>query len=69
MDPTKVQPNETEKEVLLKINKKLIDKLRSVTMGIAIAGTVNGEIEKKGKRNFQNAKYRELTPMFVLGKN
>lgn len=69
MDPTRVQPNETEKEVLLKINKKSIDKLRSVTMGIAIAGTVNGEIEKKGKRNFQNAKYRELTPMFVLGKN
>ena len=35
-------------------------------MKIAIVGTVKGEIEKKGKRTFENAKYKEVSPLLLL---
>ena len=69
MEPTKVLPHETEKVVNLKIDEKALKKLRRLHLGLAVVGTVNGEIEKKGKRSFQNALYREMTPIFVLGKD
>lgn len=69
MQPTVVLPDETEKVVNLMIDKKIAGKLRRFRSGFAIVGTVNGEIEKKGKRNFQNASFREYTPIFVLQKN
>ena len=31
-----------------------------------IVGTVKGEIVKQGKRTFQNARYREMTPFFLI---
>ena len=31
-----------------------------------IIGTVKGEIVRQGKRTFQNAKYREMTPFFLI---
>ncbi len=68
MDPVKILPGETEKEVRLKISEKALQKLKRFRFGIAIVGVVNGEVEKKGKRSFQNAKYREMAPLFVLGK-
>jgi hypothetical protein len=69
MEPTVVLPNETEKVVNLKMNDKSGGKLRQFRLGFAIVGTVNGEIEKKGKRSFQNASFREYSPIFVLQKN
>ena len=31
-----------------------------------IVGTVKGEIVQRGRRKFQNAKYREMTPIFSI---
>jgi hypothetical protein len=31
-----------------------------------IVGTVKGEVVQRGRRRFQNAKYREMTPYFVI---
>jgi hypothetical protein len=69
MEPITVQPNETEKIVYLKINQVILNKMKKVRFGFNIVGTVKGVIDQKGKRSFQNAKYREQTPIFILEKN
>ena len=69
MEPTRVLPNEGEKTIRLKIDGKALQKIKRIRYGLSIAGTVNGEIEKKGKRNFENALYREVSPIVVLQKD
>jgi len=69
LDPTRILPDETEKVLHLKISEKAFQKAKRFRYGLSIVGTVNGEIEKRGKRNFQNALYREITPMVVLQKD
>jgi len=68
MEPVTLQSNDTEKLVYLKINKEGLNKFKKIRIGLNFVGTVKGVIEKKGQRNFQNAKYREQTPIFVLEK-
>jgi hypothetical protein len=31
-----------------------------------ISGTVKGEVVQQGRRRFQNAKYNEITPVFII---
>ncbi|MFZ4455799.1 MAG: hypothetical protein ACOYOT_06225 [Bacteroidales bacterium] len=68
MDAVTVQPGETEKTVYLKIDQNMLSKMRRARFSFNIIGTVKGVVEKKGQRNFQNAKYKEQTPMFLLEK-
>jgi len=69
MEPITVQPNEKEKIVNLKINQTLLNKIKKARFGFNIVGTVKGVVDQKGKRSFQNAKYREQTPIFILEKS
>lgn len=70
LDPVTVLPEEREKIVYLKLNKeslaKHLNKKNLPKWQTYIVGTVKGEIVKQGRRTFQNAKYREMTPIFVL---
>jgi len=68
MESVTLQPNETEKQVFVKINPEAMNKFRKLRMALNIVGTVKGVVDKKGQRTFQNAKYREQTPIFVLEK-
>ena len=69
MDPTQVLPNETEKIIRIKINEKVVKTKKKGRFAFAIEGTVKGEVERKGKRSFQNALYREITPIIILQRN
>lgn len=66
MDSVTLLPQETEKVILLKIDPSVLKMQRKFRLGFSIVGTVNGEIQKNGKRSFQNALYREVTPIFLL---
>lgn len=66
LDPVEMQPDETEKVLQIKVNKEFMKKSRNLRIPMNIVGTVKGEIVKKGQRTFQNAKYREMSPGFVL---
>jgi hypothetical protein len=68
MESVTFQPTETEKQVFVKINSEALNKFKKMRMGLNIIGTVKGVVDKKGQRSFQNAKYREQTPIFVLEK-
>lgn len=70
LEPVTILPDETEKVIYLKLNHTALERFRK-RKGVAlwqmnIVGTVKGEIVKQGKRTFQNAKYREMTPSFIL---
>ncbi|HET9571220.1 MAG TPA: hypothetical protein VFP20_07440 [Bacteroidales bacterium] len=66
MDSVTLLPQETEKVILLKVDPSVLKTQRKFRIGFSIVGTVNGEIQKNGKRSFQNALYREVTPIFLL---
>lgn len=70
LDPVTIQPEENEKTVYIKLNEMVLEKLKSrkgqPTWQMYIVGTVKGEVIQRGRRRFQNAKYREMTPIFVL---
>ncbi len=70
LDPISVQPDETEKTIYIKVNKELMAKRQGKkykpSWQMSVVGTVKGQIERQGKRTFQNAKYREMTPLFML---
>ena len=63
-------PEETEKTIYIKVNHAALSifksKKYSPSWQMNIVGTVKGEIVKQGKRTFQNAKYREMTPFFQI---
>ncbi|MEA4935579.1 MAG: hypothetical protein VB102_02940 [Paludibacter sp.] len=65
-DPVNFLPGETLKTVYLKINTNEANVRRKFRTPLYFVGTVKGEIEKSGKRTFQNALYREYSPVFVL---
>ncbi len=67
-ETVKVAPHETEKVLHLILNRELVDKWRTFTFSTCISATVQGEIQKRGKRTFVNALYKDMTPMFVLQK-
>jgi hypothetical protein len=66
LDPVEFKPNESEKIIYIKLFMNDLAKLKGVQRPISIVGTVKGEIEKKGKRTFENALYRETTPIVIL---
>lgn len=70
LDPVSVLPEETEKIIYIKLAQSSLarfkDKKHLPTFQMSIIGTVKGEIIKQGKRTFQNAKYREMTPIFLI---
>lgn len=70
LEPITILPEEKEKIIYLKLNHTALERFRGrknpPSWQMNIVGTVKGEITKQGKRTFQNAKYREITPYFVL---
>ena len=70
LDPITIQPEEKEKIIYIKLNEASLNKLRGrkgkPTWQMNIVGTVKGEIVRQGRRTFQNAKYSEMTPFFLL---
>ena len=50
----------------LKVWPTHINKKNYPTWQMSIVGTVKGEVERQGKRTFQNAKYSEMTPFFLM---
>jgi hypothetical protein len=66
MDAVKVLPGETEKTLTISVRSRDMLKQRKLRYGIAIVGTVSAEIDKRGKRSFENAAYREMSPIIVI---
>jgi hypothetical protein len=66
LDPVEFKPGEVEKEIRLKLNLQEFGKNKGMRRPIAIVGTVNGKVDKKGKRSFENAQFRETTPILIL---
>ena len=66
MDAVRVQPSETEKMLTISVRSRDILKQRKLRYGIAIVGTVSGEIDKRGKRTIENAAYREMSPLIMI---
>jgi hypothetical protein len=66
LDPIEFKPGETEKTVYIKLNMKDVAKFKGMQRPISIVGTVSGQIDKRGKRTFENALYRETTPIIIL---
>lgn len=70
LDPVTVQPDEREKTIYIKLNETALNRLRSKRSRpiwqMNIVGTVKGEIVRQGRRTFQNAKYSEMTPYFLI---
>lgn len=64
-----ILPDESEKMVHIVISK---DPKRKTTYKtrytLAIVGTVKGEVNKTGKRVFENAAYREMSPLIVISR-
>ncbi len=70
LDPVSILPEETEKTIYIKLNETVLAKYKTrkyrPTWQMNIVGTVKGEIIQRGRRRFQNAKYREMTPLFQI---
>lgn len=66
LDPIVFLPGETEKVLSIKLDLKDLSNLKGVRRPLAIIGTVNGKVDKKGKRSFENALYREMTPQVII---
>jgi hypothetical protein len=70
LDPISVMPEEREKTITIKLNPAAMERFKSrknrPTWQMYIVGTVKGEVIQQGRRRFQNAKYREMTPIFML---
>ena len=70
LDPVSILPEETEKTIYIRVNPTAMEKLKGKkgkpTWQMNIVGTVKGEVVQRGRRRFQNAKYREMTPFFII---
>ncbi len=66
MDAVKVFPGETEKTLTISVRSRDVLKQKKIKYGIAIVGTVSGEIDKRGKRILENAAYREMSPLIMI---
>ena len=73
LDPVSILPEETEKTIYIRVNPTAMEKLKGKkgkpTWQMNIVGTVKGEVIQRGRRRFQNAKYREMTPFFIIKLN
>lgn len=70
MEQTSIMPDENEKTIYLILNEDALNKLKNKKgyryWQMHIVGTVKGEVIRRGRRQFQNAKHREITPFFML---
>ncbi|MEI6754236.1 MAG: hypothetical protein WCK78_13840 [Paludibacter sp.] len=67
MDAVTVLPGETEKKLSISVRSRDILKQKKIRYGIAIIGTVGGVIDRfGGKRTFENAAYREMSPIITI---
>ena len=70
LEPVSIMPEDTEKTIYIKLDKTALAKYKGKkfkpTWQMNIVGTVKGELVKRGKRTFQNAKYCEMTPYFLI---
>ncbi len=66
IEPVTFLAGETEKIVNIHYDLPKGKKFIGQQLPISLVGTVNGEIVKKGKRTFENAKYRELSPIILV---
>jgi hypothetical protein len=70
LEPISILPEETEKTIFIKLNPTALEKMKGRKgkpyWQMNIVGTVKGEIVRQGRRTFQNAKYREMTPFFLI---
>lgn len=70
LEPISIQPEEREKTIHIKLNETALERFKGKknrpTWQMYIVGTVKGEIVQQGRRKFQNAKYREMTPIFSI---
>lgn len=68
--PISIMPEETEKTISIKLDPTAMERFRKrknrPTWQQYIVGTVKGEVVQQGRRRFQNAKYREMTPIFMF---
>ena len=67
--PISIMPEETEKTITINLNQTALERFKKrkarPNWQMYIVGTVKGEIVQQGRR-FQNAKYREMTPIFQI---
>lgn len=68
MENVKFLVGETEKTIRLKLNAENTRKIKKIKIPLCFVGTVNEQVDKKGKRSFENASYKEYSPVFVLEK-
>ena len=70
LEPISILPEEHEKVINIKLNEAALEKLKGrkgrPVWQMNIVGTVKGEVVQQGRRRFQNAKYREMTPFFLI---
>ena len=70
LEPISIQPEEREKTIHIKLNETALERFKGKKnrpiWQMYIVGTVKGEIVQQGRRKFQNAKYREMTPIFSI---
>ena len=70
LDPISILPEETEKIIHIKLNPTSLERFKKrknrPNWQMYIVGTVKGEIVQRGRRKFQNAKYSEMTPIFIV---
>lgn len=68
--PISIMPEETEKTITINLNPTALERFKKrkwrPNWQMYIVGTVKGEIVQQGRRRFQNAKYREMTPIFQM---
>lgn len=70
LDPISILPEEKEKTIYIKLNPAALERYKKrrnrPTWQQYIVGTVKGEVVQRGRRRFQNAKHREITPIFLI---
>lgn len=70
LEPISILPEEDEKTIYIKLDQTSLERFKKrkslPVWQMNIVGTVKGEVERQGKRTFQNAKYREITPYFQI---
>lgn len=67
-ESVKVAAGENEATLLLKIDQERLSKMKQFRRLLYVTASVNGEIQKVGKRTFQNALYKDMTPIIVIQK-
>ena len=70
LEPISILPEEKEKTIYIKLNPTALERMKNRRgkpyWQMYIVGTVKGEIVRQARRTFQNAKYSEMTPLFLI---